>query len=213
MLCVRGPDKDMHHRCGGCRGQRRELGWIPDGQGWLGWKGWEIVEGHLRTVPPHVARPVLMGAFLIYHAAALTDHGDTVTSLLSSLLRNRTYFVSALARSPVSGSDQPLLAHRNRAILIPDGCRGITRISDIYDRACPEFCRAGWFGASETPTGPRASLVFAGIERSCNASSVRDRTPNFRKMCRTWVCTVFSVTNIAAAISRLVRPCVTRVAT
>ena len=43
-------------------------------------------------------------------------------------------------------------------------------------------------------------------ERNCAASSVRDLTPSFRKMCRRWVWTVFSVTNIAEAISRLVCP-------
>ncbi len=46
-----------------------------------GRKGWEIVDGRLRARLPRVARPGLVGVFLIYHAAALTDYGDTVTQV------------------------------------------------------------------------------------------------------------------------------------
>ena len=53
-------------------------------------------------------------------------------------------------------------------------------------------------------------MLFAEAERNSAVSSVRDLTPSFWKMCRTWVCTVFSVTNIAVATSRLVWPCAIR---
>jgi hypothetical protein len=60
-----------------------------------GMEGWEIAEGELRTGPPRMAGPSLVGAFLSYHAAAFTDHGDTVIQL---------------ALSPMKGGDQPACA-------------------------------------------------------------------------------------------------------
>ena len=84
--------------------------------------------------------------------------------------------------------------------------RGIPRTSDV---SAPVSRHRGGARVSGCDRGHRAgnAPVRGEVAKRTAASSVLERTPSFWKICRICVCTVFTVMNIAAAISRFVWPC------